>query len=380
MYTLDMLPSNNETKSIEGEVKKIIEEKGKGGWIRVQECVKEYAKKPPQKEGEAEIDGSKRIKFYRWRTKVEEKEVKGFQYLPLGKNISYIGLDSANPQAISSKEKPSYSRSSEVEFKVREIHTKNLKEKVIEPWLSLLDMNFPKIPPELNPFEVSPPKPSIDEILFKDLRNHINGKIFDDYDNFNDLIKEIGQKKDEILKLINGQVLNAFKDLGLEISDDWRRKRFVRPVLPVKIFEAAYYREVDEKRFIEVKNYIADSTVEGDEYKIIGTVYLMLQGLYADKVAENERHLLEIAKKDRDEAEKEIKRLKKEREVKLKNTVDKKLQVLLDEVETAVYKVKMNGLIKLLKKAEKIQQKLKSELTKCSYMVTFSGNCEYTNQ
>ncbi len=77
---------------IEVEVKEILESKGRAGWLRVGECAKLYAR------GNA----SKETKFYRWRKKVEKGKVKGFQVLVLPGNISFIGLESADPTTIRS--------------------------------------------------------------------------------------------------------------------------------------------------------------------------------------------------------------------------------------------------------------------------------------
>ena len=80
-----MLPAN-----IESKVKEILETEGKGGWLRTNQCSKRYAK------GNA----SERTKFYRWRRQVEKKKVKGFQVMKLPNNISFIGLDSADPKVL----------------------------------------------------------------------------------------------------------------------------------------------------------------------------------------------------------------------------------------------------------------------------------------
>jgi hypothetical protein len=78
--------------NIEDCVKEIIEKNGKGGWMRVNECSKKYAQKNPSLE----------TKFYRWLKKVEKGKIKGFQSLSLPKNISFIGLELADPRAIES--------------------------------------------------------------------------------------------------------------------------------------------------------------------------------------------------------------------------------------------------------------------------------------
>lgn len=76
--------------NIESEIRTIIEKHGKAGWMRTEECAKKYAK------GNA----SKETKFYRWRKKVEEGKVQGFQVVKLPGNISFIGLASANPKQL----------------------------------------------------------------------------------------------------------------------------------------------------------------------------------------------------------------------------------------------------------------------------------------
>lgn len=80
-----MLPSNIET-----EVRKILQKHD--GWLRVEQCAKEYAKG----------NGTKRTNFYRWRKKVEKGKVKGFQVLNFPHNVSFIGLESADPKALES--------------------------------------------------------------------------------------------------------------------------------------------------------------------------------------------------------------------------------------------------------------------------------------
>jgi len=60
--------------------------------MRVNECSKKYAQKNP----------SLQTKFYRWLKQVEKRKVKGFQSLKLPNNISFIGLESADPRAIES--------------------------------------------------------------------------------------------------------------------------------------------------------------------------------------------------------------------------------------------------------------------------------------
>lgn len=78
--------------NIETEVRKILEKKGKKGWMRTHDCAKEYANN----------NGSRETKFYRFTRKVEKGKVPGFQILLFPKNISFIGLDSADPQIIES--------------------------------------------------------------------------------------------------------------------------------------------------------------------------------------------------------------------------------------------------------------------------------------
>lgn len=78
--------------NIENEVREIPQKKGKGGWLRVGQCAKLYAK------GNA----SEETKFYRWRKQVEKGKVKDFQVVPLPGNISFIGLESADPHVIES--------------------------------------------------------------------------------------------------------------------------------------------------------------------------------------------------------------------------------------------------------------------------------------
>jgi len=84
--------------NIEAKVREVLLKKGRGGWLRVQECAKEIAYDPIAEKW----NGTKRTNFYRFRKKVEKKKVKGFQVVNLPKNISFIGLDSADPSVIES--------------------------------------------------------------------------------------------------------------------------------------------------------------------------------------------------------------------------------------------------------------------------------------
>jgi hypothetical protein len=90
-YTLAMLLSNNES-----EIKKIIEDKGKDGWLRTEHCAKEFAKDPKTKK----YNHSRRTKFYRICRRIKDQKVEGLKVLLLAGNISYIGLSSADPKII----------------------------------------------------------------------------------------------------------------------------------------------------------------------------------------------------------------------------------------------------------------------------------------
>jgi len=78
-----MLPSN-----IESEVEKIL--KRNNGWLRTEECAKAYSNN----------DGTKRTEFYRWRKKIEKGKIKGFQVIKFPNNISFIGLEKSDPEAL----------------------------------------------------------------------------------------------------------------------------------------------------------------------------------------------------------------------------------------------------------------------------------------
>ena len=78
--------------NIESKVREILKSKGNGGWLRTSECAKLYANG----------NDSEETKFYRWRTQVEKNKVSGFQVVKLPDNISFIGLDSADPKALES--------------------------------------------------------------------------------------------------------------------------------------------------------------------------------------------------------------------------------------------------------------------------------------
>lgn len=81
-----MLPSNINLETV---VRKYLTEKG--GWARVEECAKQFSKG----------DGSKRTSFYRWRKKIEQGKVEGFQTLTLPGNMTFLGLEGADPNRIS---------------------------------------------------------------------------------------------------------------------------------------------------------------------------------------------------------------------------------------------------------------------------------------
>ena len=85
---------------MEEQVKGIIERKGEAGWLRTQECANEYADLAVGKPWIKETRESRKTKFYRWYRKVKNKKVEGFQVLMLPGNISFIGLDGANPETI----------------------------------------------------------------------------------------------------------------------------------------------------------------------------------------------------------------------------------------------------------------------------------------
>lgn len=84
--------------NIDSEVKALLEKKGRGGWLRVQECSKEYAKDPMT----GAVNRSLETKFYRWLRQVEKKKIPGFQNLKLPGNISFIGLESSDPKTLES--------------------------------------------------------------------------------------------------------------------------------------------------------------------------------------------------------------------------------------------------------------------------------------
>jgi hypothetical protein len=96
-----MSPSNK-TLEISIEVKKILDKYGRNGWLRVGECEKRFLKLTPfpQNTSKSERDralGTRHTNFYRWRKKVEDGDIEEFQYVSLGKNISFIGLKNADP-------------------------------------------------------------------------------------------------------------------------------------------------------------------------------------------------------------------------------------------------------------------------------------------
>ena len=86
-----MIPGN-----IESEIKQIIKTKGKDGWLRMQECAKEFAKDPRTKKH----NSSRRTEFYRLRKQIGKGRVEGLKVLLLPGNVSYIGLSSADPKFV----------------------------------------------------------------------------------------------------------------------------------------------------------------------------------------------------------------------------------------------------------------------------------------
>jgi hypothetical protein len=46
------------------------------------------------------INETERTNFYRWRKKVEKRKIDGFQVVKVSGNTSFIGLKSADPNAI----------------------------------------------------------------------------------------------------------------------------------------------------------------------------------------------------------------------------------------------------------------------------------------
>lgn len=84
--------------NIEARVREVLKKRGKGGWLRVQECAKEFARDMIT----GEVNKSQKTRFYRWRKKVEKGKVEGFQILKIVGNISYIGLGSSDPRALDS--------------------------------------------------------------------------------------------------------------------------------------------------------------------------------------------------------------------------------------------------------------------------------------
>jgi len=84
--------------NIDSEVKALLEKKGKGGWLRAQECSKEYAKDPIT----GALNHSSQTKFYRWRKQVEKGKIPGFQIFKLPGNFSWIGLESSDPKTLES--------------------------------------------------------------------------------------------------------------------------------------------------------------------------------------------------------------------------------------------------------------------------------------
>ena len=76
--------------NIEAKVRETLKENSKNGWLRASQCAKLYANG----------NDSEETKFYRWRKQVEKGKVEGFQVLKLPDNISFIGLDSADPKIL----------------------------------------------------------------------------------------------------------------------------------------------------------------------------------------------------------------------------------------------------------------------------------------
>jgi len=99
-----MLPSN-----IESEVKNILVKNGKSGWLRTGKCEEEYLKLF-QSQSEK---NTAHVRFYRFTKDIQKKKHEGFQVLKFPGNISYIGLEAANPTILKElEEKPSIDKKS----------------------------------------------------------------------------------------------------------------------------------------------------------------------------------------------------------------------------------------------------------------------------
>ena len=76
--------------NIEKKVREILKTQSKGGWLRTNVCANLFAKG----------NLSKKTKFYRWKLNIEKGKVEGFQIVHFPKNVSFIGLNSANPKTL----------------------------------------------------------------------------------------------------------------------------------------------------------------------------------------------------------------------------------------------------------------------------------------
>lgn len=88
--------------SIDTKIEKILRKNN--GWLRTEQCAKKYARDSIT----GEIDSTKRTVFYRWRKKVEKGQNTRFQIVSFPRNMTFIGLKTANPkllEALISKDK-----------------------------------------------------------------------------------------------------------------------------------------------------------------------------------------------------------------------------------------------------------------------------------
>ena len=117
-----------------------------------------------------------------------------------------------------------YKEWTDVKFQERKIHSDELKEEVIKPWIDQL----PKVSGAL--ILLPSPMTTINEYtgevkldvethdLFGDLEHHLDPDVFDRWERFKDLVMEYTERRNQILSEIDESLE---KETGLKVSDRW---------------------------------------------------------------------------------------------------------------------------------------------------------------
>jgi hypothetical protein len=223
-------------------------------------------------------------------------------------------------------------------------HTKDLKKYVIKPWLESLDILIPEIPFKEEAALEPPQKLTIDQGLFEDLKLHVDVEAFFLYDELNNELLQISQKRNETLEKIEGNIKEIFINLGLELSDKWRPPCINRRLVGL-IFNLAYYWETNKKMYEIQRENIEKSYMEKDGYYIVGTGYFSL---------------IDVSEPD-----------------KLKKNIDAKIQGLLENIEKSIYSQDTKPIFEAHSHATKIREKLKVILKKYLHTPILPNSCEF---